>query len=621
MATELAKAYVQIIPSAKGIKGAISEALGGEAGEAGDSSGGILGTKLIAKVKKLIAAAGIGKALGAALNEGAALEQSLGGVETLFKENANKVIANAQQAYKSAGVSANEYMETVTSFSASLLQSLSGDTNRAAEVADMALVDMSDNANKMGTSMEDIQNAYQGFAKQNYTMLDNLKLGYGGTKKEMERLLKDAQEISGVEYNIDNLSDVYSAIHVIQGELGITGTTAKEAATTFSGSFSAMKAAVKTFVGNLAIGEDVSASLAAVGDTVYTFVVGNFIPMVGNLILGLGEVLITTDWVAVAEGMITKLRSDIETTAKATLGTDGSIVDALINSINTRLPVILEEGVEMLNSLVSGVLSNLPTLISSAGTVVSEFLNCIYGNLPNILQSGVTLILNLVSGIINSLPEIIGSAAHVIASLLNTILSNAPQMWESGITLIGELAAGLIRAIPNLVSRIPEIIGSIKKEFASFDWGAIGKNIIDGIGKGISNAVGSIVEAAKEAAGSALEAAKKLLGIHSPSKVFEQEVGEMVPLGMAKGIENKSGVVSGTLEDVNSDLMRVAQLDLSYATDSVTSRDGIREIGEYIVEAVMRQGEVQANAIKEGMTNIRMVPNEREFIRFVNGLA
>lgn len=223
--TELAKAYVQIVPSAKGIKGKISEELGGEANSAGKSAG----LSIASAIKGAIAAAGIGTALKAAIGEGANLQQSLGGIETLFKDSADKVIESAKNAYKTAGMSANEYMETVTSFSASLLQGLAGDTNKAADVADMALTDMSDNANKMGTSMEMIQNAYQGFAKQNYTMLDNLKLGYGGTKTEMQRLLADAQKLTGVKYNLDNLSDVYEAIHVIQEDMGIMGTTAEEA--------------------------------------------------------------------------------------------------------------------------------------------------------------------------------------------------------------------------------------------------------------------------------------------------------------------------------------------------------------------------------------------------------
>ena len=291
MATELGKAYVQIIPSAKGISGMIQKEIGGEVASAGVSAGESLGSKMVGAISGVIAAAGIGKAFSAAISEGAALQQSLGGIETLFKGSADKVKGYANEAYKTTGLSANAYMENVTGFSASLLQSLGGDTNKAAETANMAMIDMSDNANKMGTSMESIQMAYQGFAKQNYTMLDNLKLGYGGTKQEMQRLLADAEKLTGVKYDINNLSDVYNAIHAIQENLDITGTTAKEAASTFSGSFESMKAAAQNVLGKIAIGENVTPALQSLLETTKTFLFGNFLPMVGNILSGLGVVL------------------------------------------------------------------------------------------------------------------------------------------------------------------------------------------------------------------------------------------------------------------------------------------------------------------------------------------
>lgn len=280
----IATAYVQVRPSMDGVAPAVRKEFKGVGESVGSETGASLGTNLAGKLKTVLAAAGIGKMLGKALTEGAALEQSLGGVETLFKDSAQTVIANAREAYRTAGMSANGYMEQVTGFSASLLQSLGGDTAKAAIVADMALTDMSDNANKFGTDMLRITDAYQGFAKQNYTLLDNLKLGYGGTKTEMERLLADAQKLTGVKYDISNLSDVYNAIHAIQDELGVTGTTAKEAASTMSGSFNAMKASAANVLGNLALGENVMPSLNALSKTTSTFLVGNFIPMVVNTI-------------------------------------------------------------------------------------------------------------------------------------------------------------------------------------------------------------------------------------------------------------------------------------------------------------------------------------------------
>lgn len=269
----------------------LSKELGADIPQVGKEVGESLAGQLIGVAKKLIAAAGIGKLIHSSLMEGADLQQSLGGIETLFKGSADVVKKYANEAYKTTGLSANAYMENVTGFSASLLQSLGGDTRKAADVANMAMVDMADNSNKMGTSMDRIQDAYQGFAKQNYTMLDNLKLGYGGTKTEMQRLLADAQKLTGVKYDINNLSDVYQAIHAIQENLDITGTTAKEAATTFSGSFASMKAAAQNVLGKLALGEDIMPSLHQLFETVKTFLVGNLIPMVWNVLKGIPQVL------------------------------------------------------------------------------------------------------------------------------------------------------------------------------------------------------------------------------------------------------------------------------------------------------------------------------------------
>lgn len=276
---ELAKAYVQIVPSMEGLQGQLAKLFpDGVGGEQGDKMGKNLGKSLLAAFGAYKVADKLGDVIKSAFSEGAALEQSIGGIETLFKSSAGKVEQYASDAFKTAGVSANEYMENVTSFSASLISSLGGDTAKAAEAAHTAMVDMSDNANKIGTNIADIQNAYQGFAKQNYTMLDNLKLGYGGTKTEMERLLADAEKISGIKYNIDNLADVYAAVHVIQGELDITGTTAKEAATTFSGSFSSMKAAAANLLGTLTNGGDVSKALDDLDESAGNFA-DNFIRM------------------------------------------------------------------------------------------------------------------------------------------------------------------------------------------------------------------------------------------------------------------------------------------------------------------------------------------------------
>lgn len=514
MATELAKAYVQIIPSAQGISGKIKEAIEPEAEPAGASFGG----KLLGKIKGVIATAAIGKALGAAISGGANLEQSLGGIETLFKESADKVKANAANAYQTAGMSANEYMELTTSFSASLLSSLGNDTSKAADVADMAMIDMSDNANKMGSNMADIKNAYQGFAKQNYTMLDNLKLGYGGTKTEMERLLTDAQKISGVEYNIDNLSDVYSAIHVIQGELDITGTTAKEAATTLSGSFVQMKAAAKNLIGNMALGKSVSGDLYQLRETIVVFL-KNLIPMVGNVLsalpdlvkqsmtlavqflnlgganaekivsqgvllvsdlanaiisgipylaeaavkiaLAFGKALVSTDWIAIAKKFMTDLKENIYMASNEIFGTDTNIVDAIKNAITASLPKVVEKGAEIVETVRNAITANLPKVVEEGAEIVEMVRNAITAHLPGILEKGVEIIKTIEDAITSNLPNIFEKGAEIIKAVQKAIVDNLPGLLEKGVEIVTAIRNAIASSLPIIFEKGAEIVRNL----------------------------------------------------------------------------------------------------------------------------------------------------------------
>lgn len=537
MATELAKAYVQIIPSAQGISGKIQQAIDPEAEPAGAS----FGSKLVGKLKGIIATAAIGKALGSAISEGANLEQSLGGIETLFKDSADKVKANAAEAYRTAGMSANDYMELTTSFSASLLSSLGNDTSKAADVADMAMTDMSDNANKMGTNMEDIKNAYQGFAKQNYTMLDNLKLGYGGTKTEMERLLADAQKITGVKYDINNLSDVYSAIHVIQGQLDITGTTAKEAATTISGSFASMKAAAQNVMGQIALGMDIKPALSALAETMTTFLVGNLLPAVWNVISALPGALVTFIQIATPQlatalmQFVPEIATQVQTALPQMYEMANGMLLQITTAIQTNLPGLLQQGVSIVTNIANGILQNIPQLLAMAATLMANFENAIWSALPLVLAAGGKLILNLVNGIISNLPQIATAAAQAVAKMTATIGQNLPQVLQSGIEIIGKLAAGLIRAIPSLIAQIPQIISGIRSAFSNVDWGTIGHNIIKGIANGLRNAGHMLWEAVKGMLGSFKDNVLSFFGIHSPSR-WGIYVGEMIDTGFAKGI-------------------------------------------------------------------------------------
>lgn len=613
MATELAKAYVQIIPSAVGIQGRIQKEIEPEADSAGSSFGG----KMVGMIKKVIATAAIGKALSASISEGAALEQSLGGIETLFKDSADKVKANAAKAYQTAGMSANDYMELTTSFSASLLSSLAGDTSKAADVADMAMVDMSDNANKMGTNMEDIKNAYQGFAKQNYTMLDNLKLGYGGTKSEMERLLADAQKISGVEYNIDNLSDVYSAIHVIQGQLDITGTTAKEAATTISGSFNQMKAVAKNVMGEIALGMDVGPALNELANTIITFAVGNLLPAVWNVISALPSAIITfvtalgPQLFAAVSGLIPQIASGITTGIPTLYQSAMQLMDQFNIGIQEQLPILLQKGVDFITNIVNGILQNLPQVITMAGNVITYFANTIISMLPTILSAGARLLLRLVNGIINNLPQIAQAAATAIVRFVASIGQNLPQILQSGITIIAKLAAGLIRAIPNLVGQIPAIISAIVNAFTSQNWGSIGINIISGIASGLRSAAHMLWDAVKGVLGGFKENVLEFFGIHSPSR-WGAYVGEMIDTGIANGLIGKTTLVSNAAAELQKSVKKPIGTSMDLAISGKSSTESQNSTIAEKLEALL---EYLKTTSRRGDGSIVINLNDREVAR------
>ena len=551
---KIATAYVQVMPSMEGVAAKVKQGFGG----AGDSAGSSFGGSLVGKINGIVAAAGIGKMLASSISAGADLQQSLGGVETLFKGSADTVIKNAEMAYKTAGMSANQYMENVTSFSAGLLQSLGGDTERAASVADMAMTDMSDNANKMGTDMQSIQNAYQGFAKQNYTMLDNLKLGYGGTQKEMERLLADAEKFSGVEYDINNLSDVYEAIHVIQGELDITGTTAKEASSTLSGSFASMKAAFSDFLGNLSLSRDIGPSLQALMETVSTYL-RNLIPAVMNIIKTLPGAIWTVlsqsvpQIVSALMDFLPKFQEGVTNRLPQLAQSAMQVVGSFATGISTRLPNILSTGVQVLNSLVSGIMSTIPTLVESGLNALTEFINMLIANLPSVLESGKEILLNVVSGIQASLPQIVSAAGNAIASLLSGIVSHLPEILVAGIDLVVSLVAGIGNALPDIIAAGVDLVKKLWDTIINTDWLQLGKDIIRGLINGIGSMAGALWDAAVNVAKSAFDGIKSFFGIHSPSRKMRDEVGKFIPSGIAVGIEANTKPLTDAMHSLSDD--------------------------------------------------------------------
>ena len=768
------------------------------------------------------AAAIIKSSLGVVAN----MEQQVGGVETLFKDSANTVIANANNAFRTAQISANDYMSTVTSFSASLLQGLGGDTAKAAELADMALVDMADNANKMGTNMQDIQNAYQGFAKQNYTMLDNLKLGYGGTQAEMVRLINDSGILNEKIEDLDNITfdQMIQAIHKIQENLGITGTSSKEALTTIEGSVNSAKAAWENFEAGVISANDLVDAFWTAAQNIFTNL-GQIIPRLGQTgmdvvsalagkiggavpqvkgftdsisklanelkgmnsdqLLNLGKMAVviagsapalsvfgkgienvktaTDGFNGIVDGVITsiekvpkgaksasatfkkiggefkflgesialpfqdlgekiaprlkdlggfmaeswangpggKITGAVTNTVKkigesfgkigpklaekfpgitkkfAEFGTKMSAASAkvskvlgkvgtkiseyagfignaftpilsrvasfaptffklinigagaaiivagmgliysqfgtqidqllqmvqtkgpevitnfangitaalpglitqgstlimgILNAITVNLPALVTAGVSIISTLVSSLAAQLPQLIPCAAQMILTLITSLINNLPQLIASGLKLMNGLAGGIGNSIPLIAAKAPEIIGKLASTIITNLPKILTTGVQIITKLAVGLVKGIPALLGKIPSMISQIKNAFTSVDWGGVGTNIIKGIARGLSDAAGAIVDAAKSAANKALDAAKSALGIHSPSRVFRDQVGKMMALGMGIGFEKNIPIKSMNtgVQRAVSGLQKSVDLALSARTADKT---------------------------------------------------
>lgn len=549
--TKVADAYVSIIPETKGFGGKLKSTLNGEASSAGDSAGGILGGGLAKKLIGAFAALKVGEVLvntiKKSFEEGAALEQSIGGIRLLFGEESQgfkDLVSAAESAYKTTGLTANQYMEQVSSFSASLISSLGGDTDKAAKAANSALTDMADNAAAFGTDMQSIQNAYQGFAKQNYTMLDNLKLGYGGTKTEMQRLLADAEAFSGVHYDIDNLADVYEAIHVVQNEMGLADYAAKEAATTFSGSANAVKAAWSNVLGVLS-GQDtggmtVETAMQNLGTSVSNFLFNNFFPMLGNIIKG---------------------------------------IPALVKTFVTQgIPMIIAQGKELLQNIVQGFRDNGPAWHDAIVESLNNAITWIQEKLPEFLRQGLDNLQAWIDGWGSGDGHVAAAVGEVLGLVLKTIGMFAGQLIAAGFEMLGKLIAGFIKNIPNMLSALGNLISNMFSNLKGADWGSIGRNIIDGIVRGITAAASALFNALKNLAKNALNAAKEALSIHSPSRVFADEVGQWIPAGMAVGIEANTDLVDEAMRDLSGSAVATA----SYSMSGTEPRNGAEAMADVV---------------------------------------
>lgn len=531
-----------------------------------------------------------------ALDSYADYEQLVGGVETLFKDSSGIVENYANNAYKTAGLSANDYMETVTSFSASLLQSLDGDTAKVAEVSNMAVTDMADNANKMGTDMSSIQNAYQGFAKQNYTMLDNLKLGYGGTKSEMERLLSDAQKISGVKYDISNLNDVYQAIHVVQGELGITGTTAKEASTTIQGSVSAMKSAWQNMLTGIADDNaDFEGLISNLVDSI-GIAAENIMPRVKIIIDGIAALIPQLigkiidhlpEIMDAGSQIITQFVDSISTFAPEVGNSAFYVIEALITGIFENLPMILETGIELLTELINGISQTLPQLIPVMVDAVAGIAETLIDNIDTVVDAGINLIIGLADGLIAALPKLIERAPVIIDKLVTKLTD--PDMIgriiQAAGRLISELAIGLIQAIPKLLANIPQIINSIAKGLLNgiADLRDVGKNLLKGLWEGMSGIKDWLWDKVKGMLNGLTDKIKGFFGIHSPSTLFKNEIGENLALGLGEGFTDTMKNVS---DDMQNSIPTEFDMNTTVTRTDVTSQLTLENITGAFVTAV-----------------------------------
>jgi phage-related protein len=589
-------------------------------------------------------------------------EQLVGGVETLFKDSQDQVMDYANNAYKTAGLSANEYMETVTSFSASLLQSLDGDTSAAADKANLAITDMSDNANKMGTDMTSIQNAYQGFAKANYTMLDNLKLGYGGTQAEMERLLADAEKISGIKYDISSYADIVDAIHVVQTEMGITGTTAEEAASTIQGSFGMMKSAWQNLVTGMADpSQDLGVLVGNFTESVVTFG-NNVIPRIQELLPRIVEAttsligtvseqlpaILGTVLPSLVEGatnLVTGLMAALPSVLSVLADVAPTVINTLVPALIELLPQITQTGIDVIVSLAQGIADALPQLIPAATDaiikivevltspdnlgnlidaalaiilalvdglvdatpkliaavpdVITNLVTAIIANMPKILEAGVEITMAIADGLIKAIPELVAAIPNLILGIVQGIIDNLPEIIMAGPKIIAALATGLIEAIPDIVMVIPQLIRSIVDTFLSFDWGSIGKNIVEGIKNGFVNMWNSFKQTVENVFTGLVDGVKSFLGIASPSKVFAG-IGGYMAEGLGQGFDKEFSSVKRGIQ---------SQLDFGTMTFGMSSFGRLPALAG--AGTTNNYYNINADRVKQFNDIIRITENER----------
>ena len=551
-----------------------------------DKLGGILKTSAVAMGAVAVAAGAAALKLGKeVISSFGSYEQLVGGVDTLFKDSSQLLQEYAANAHKTAGLSANDYMETVTSFSASLIQSLGGNTEKAVEYADMAITDMSDNANKMGTDMASIQNAYQGFAKQNYTMLDNLKLGYGGTKSEMERLLSDATAISGITYDVSSYADVVSAIHIIQENMGIAGTTALEAEATIEGSLNAFKASFENLITGFGNADADIGKLTENLITSFETVVGNIMPVIENIISAFPQ-----------------------------------IFSAVIPAIGGLLPELLSVASGLFSQVLDTIIKLLPSLIPVAVDAIMTITNTLINNIPLLIDSAITLMLSLTDGLIDALPILIPAAITIIIALASGLIDALPKLINRLPEIINAIVKGLVDGIPRILGFIPQLYTSLVDIVTKTNWMQMGVDIVIGLWNGINSLTDWIYDQIGGFVKGIGDTIKNFFGISSPSTLMA-EYGKNIDEGLAQGITDNaeaplnamtaiataiSDSVTGTINDIDRLANKIANFDKKSDSEKRASssqnkkeRDNFYSANKAEIDAISSRQNVDLSVAQE----------------------
>lgn len=545
-------------------------------------------------------------------------EQMIGGVETLYKDSAPIVEQYANNAFKTAGMSANQYMETVTGFSASLLQSLGGDTAKAAEYGNRAVTDMADNANKMGTDMQSIQYAYQGFAKQNYTMLDNLKLGYGGTKEEMKRLIQDASKMTDVQKELGvtvdgssmSFGNIVNAISVMQKHLGIAGTTSKEAATTIEGSLNSMKSAWQNILAGMSDSNaDMGLLINNLADSINTFA-GNIMPRIAPLINGMVQTavtllpqavnMITTQLLPLITAQVPNIVNGLSQVIQAIVAALPQIIQALtaalpqiVEALLTLLPRLIEAGMQMLTSLIQGITEALPTLIGMLPTIVQQVSSVILTNLPMIIQAGIQMLIALTNGLVQALPQLIQMLPGIVMQITNVLLDNLPLIIEAGIQILIALIEGLTQAIPQLIAMLPgiiiKIVGTLSAHLPEII--STGLQMMVKLAAGIVSGVGHVIKGAGKIVSEIVKALKE-----APERVVD--IGKNIVKGVWDGINRSIDWLRNKVHGWVSGIMKDIKGFFGIHSPSRLMRD---EVGKYLAEGIGVGFEDEMGAVSKQM--------------------